>query len=193
MIPNIISLCANYKTAWMKNTKRNTTRSSSCPWLLNFLEPLPNTSNQKALWMDKALSAWSLKNLSVQTWKQLVSSTRNWKKPLMKNKSSGSTIILEKKWSKISLPFVLEILFLIIFGTEILLTISKLPLLNAWGLKNAVATMITQGPFGTWCKIIPFSFCHCLPWINQLPLLRMRFGLKKLKFLSNCTIRQMRN
>ena len=61
MIPNITSLYANCKIAWMKNTKRNTTRSSSCPWLLNFLEPLPNTSNQKALWMGKALSAWSLK------------------------------------------------------------------------------------------------------------------------------------
>ena len=57
MIPNITSPCANCKIAWMKNTKRNTTRSSSCPWLLNFLEPLPNTSNQKALWMGKALSA----------------------------------------------------------------------------------------------------------------------------------------
>ena len=65
--------------------------------------------------------------------------------------------------------------------------------ITAWGLKNAVATMITLGPFEIWCKTIPFSFCHCLPWINQLPLPRMQFGQKKLKFLSNCTIQQMRN
>ena len=43
MIPNITLPCVNCKIAWMKNTKQNTTRSSSCLWLLNFLEPLPNT------------------------------------------------------------------------------------------------------------------------------------------------------
>ena len=46
-----------YQSHDVNDTEQNTTRSSSCPWLLNFLEPLLNTSNQKALWMDKVLSA----------------------------------------------------------------------------------------------------------------------------------------
>ena len=43
---------------------------------------------------------------------------------------------LGKKWSKISLPFVLEILFLIIFGTEILLTISKITFAERLGVEE---------------------------------------------------------
>ncbi len=46
-----------------------------------------------------------------------------------------------------------------------------------------MATMITRGPFfEIWCKkTIPFSFCLCLPWINQLPFTKDAIRAEKIK------------
>lgn len=92
----------------------------------------------------------------------------------------GSTITLERNDQNI-FAIRLEILFfLTTFGTEILLTSLQITFsTDTWELKNAVATMIIQGPFEIWCKTIPFSFCLCL---QPATFTKVWFELKKLKF-----------
>ena len=50
-----------------------------------------------------------------------------------------------------------------------------------------------SGPFGTWCKTIPFSFLSLLAMDKPATFTKDAIRAEKLKFLSNCTIRQMRN
>ena len=126
----------------MRNTKRNTTRSSSCPWLLNFLEPLLNTLKSEGIVDGQGFERLMLKkNLcgtDLETASQL---NKELKKPWWRTNLPNWPL----PWEMIQNTFAIRfgILFWLILGTEILLTISKLP---CWtpGVEERVATMITQ-------------------------------------------------
>ncbi len=108
---------------------------------------------------------------------------KEWKKPLM-NKSFR----IDRTWKKWSKNMLCHSFWNLIFDNlwnRILLTIS-FTLCWTLGLKERGGYYDRSRALRDMVQNHTLQLCHCLPWINQLPLLGC--GAEKIKVLSNCTI-----
>ncbi len=120
-----------------------------------------NTWNQKGLSMGKGFERLIVEKPFGTDLKTASQLSKNWKKPLMRNKSSELTLTAAKKCPNIFV-FVSRLSHFWQPLEPRLYWQYPLPLLNAWVLKNAVALLWSlRGPFGIWCKTTLFSFCLC--------------------------------
>ncbi len=163
------------QSTWWKIPNRFTTRSSSYLWSSIF-ELLPNTWKSEGTFCrwTRVLSAWSLKPFGTDL--KRLSAQQRIEETLMRNKSSELTTTWQRNDPKYLCHSFRQSHFWQPLEPRLYWSISKLPCwtLGCW---TRWLLMIT-GVFWDMVKPHFSAFVFASPWINQLPLLRMRFGPK---------------